>query len=59
MTMPEQNGPAARTADPAVINCRIRALLAAGELTTEGRAEYGRLLVEWDAAVQAEQELAA
>ncbi|MFD6361323.1 hypothetical protein ACFWFX_15925 [Streptomyces roseolus] len=56
MTMPEQ--PLTQP-NAAVINCRIRALLAAGELTAEGRAEYGRLLVEWDAAVQAEQELAA
>ncbi|MGW4051508.1 hypothetical protein ACWENA_11800 [Streptomyces sp. NPDC004779] len=57
--MSELSRPVTRTADPAVINCRIRALWAAGELTAEGRAEYGRLLVEWDAAVQAEQELAA
>lgn len=53
---PEHPAPAA---DPAVINCRIRALLGQGELTPEGRAEYGRLLVEWEAAVRAEQELAA
>ncbi|WP_204116759.1 hypothetical protein [Streptomyces sp. CS081A] len=46
-------------ADPAVINCRIRALLGRGELTPAGREEYGRLLVEWEAAMQAQQELAA
>ncbi|MFC8583274.1 hypothetical protein ACFUGD_01675 [Streptomyces sp. NPDC057217] len=51
--------PVAPPADPAVINCRIRTLLGSGELTPEGRAEYGRLLVEWEAAVRAEQELAA
>ncbi|MGW0032142.1 hypothetical protein ACWDXD_20230 [Streptomyces sp. NPDC003314] len=53
---PEHPDPAA---DPAVINCRIRTLLLGGELTDAGRAEYGRLLVEWEAAVRAEQELAA
>ena len=41
------------------INCRIRALWASGELTAAGREEYGRLLVEWAAAVRAEQQLAA
>ncbi|MEW5658372.1 hypothetical protein ABGT92_24000 [Streptomyces cinereoruber] len=46
-------------ADPAVINCRIRALLLDGELTPAGREEYGRLLVEWETAMQAQQELAA
>ncbi|MEV7675374.1 hypothetical protein ACWDNT_16590 [Streptomyces sp. NPDC000963] len=51
--------PAAQTADPAVINCRIRALLGRGELTGADREEYARLLLEWEAAVRAEQELAA
>ncbi|MFF9341737.1 MULTISPECIES: hypothetical protein [unclassified Streptomyces] len=50
---------ATSTADPAVINCRIRALWASGELTVEGREEYGRLLVAWEEAVRGEQELAA
>lgn len=57
--MSEHSNPATLSASPAVINCRIRALWATGELTAEGRAEYGRLLELWDAAVQAEQELAA
>ncbi|MFE5509853.1 MULTISPECIES: hypothetical protein [unclassified Streptomyces] len=57
--MSEPSIPAAAYADPAVINCRIRALLADGRLSAEGRAEYSRLLVEWETAVQAEQELAA
>lgn len=41
------------------INRRIRALLRAGELTAEGREEYGRLLVEWEAAIRAEPRYAA
>ncbi|MFC8009171.1 hypothetical protein [Streptomyces cinereoruber] len=57
--MSESSAPAAAPADPAVINCRIRALLGRGELTPAGREEYGRLLVEWEAAVRAQQELAA
>ncbi|GHA85256.1 hypothetical protein ACIQRS_20345 [Streptomyces termitum] len=42
-----------------VINCRIRALWATGVLSPAGREEYGRLLVEWECAMRAEQELAA
>lgn len=57
--MPEPSVPAAPPADPAVINCRIRTLLGRGELTPAGRIEYGRLLVEWERAMQAQQELAA
>ncbi|MEV8585419.1 hypothetical protein [Streptomyces sp. NPDC051180] len=48
-----------QTADPAVINCRIRALLGNGALSAAGREEYGRLLLAWEAAMRAEQELAA
>ncbi|MER7623965.1 hypothetical protein [Streptomyces sp. NPDC126503] len=48
-----------QVADPAVINCRIRALLLGGELSPAGLEEYGRLLLEWEAAVRVEQELAA
>ncbi|WP_199834685.1 MULTISPECIES: hypothetical protein [unclassified Streptomyces] len=57
--MPELSAPATPPADPAVINCRIRTLLGRGELTPAGRVEYGRLLVEWERAIQAQQELAA
>ncbi|GGY66245.1 hypothetical protein GCM10010363_54420 [Streptomyces omiyaensis] len=57
--MSEQLRAENRTVDPAVINCRIRALWASGELTVEGRAEYGRLLVAWEEAVRGEQQLAA
>ncbi|MGA5869238.1 hypothetical protein [Streptomyces cinereoruber] len=57
--MSKSSAPVVAPADPAVVNCRIRALLLGGELTPEGREEYGRLLVEWEAAVRAEQELAA
>ncbi|MFJ5785309.1 hypothetical protein [Streptomyces hydrogenans] len=53
--MSKHSRPATSAADPALINCRIRALWAAGELTAAGREEYGRLLVEWAAAVRAEQ----
>ncbi|MFJ4868103.1 hypothetical protein [Streptomyces sp. NPDC088757] len=57
--MSETSEPAVQIADPAVINCRIRALLGRGELTGADREEYGRLLLEWEAAVRAAQELAA
>ena len=57
--MTEQRRPVTPATDPAVINGRIRALWAAGELTAAGREEYSRLLIEWAAAVRAEQELAA
>ncbi|MER8034456.1 hypothetical protein ACWEP8_25065 [Streptomyces hydrogenans] len=57
--MSESSYVATSPVDPAVINCRIRALWASGELTVEGREEYGRLLVAWEEAVRGEQELAA
>ncbi|MFE5734010.1 hypothetical protein ACFQ7A_24260 [Streptomyces sp. NPDC056528] len=57
--MSETTEPTVQVADPAVINCRIRALLGRGELTGADREEYGRLLLEWEAAVRAAQELAA
>lgn len=48
-----------QVADPAVINCRIRALLGRGELSPAGREEYALLLLEWESAVRVVQELAA
>ncbi|WP_272922192.1 hypothetical protein [Streptomyces sp. SID5770] len=38
---------------------RIRAVRGRGKLTGAGCEEYGRLLLEWEAAVRAGQELAA
>ncbi|MGW3321172.1 hypothetical protein [Streptomyces virginiae] len=42
-----------------VVNAEIRELWAGGILTSEDRDRYYRLIVEWAAAVRAEQELAA
>ncbi|MFJ4869591.1 hypothetical protein [Streptomyces sp. NPDC088757] len=57
--MSETSEPTIQVADPALINCRIRTLLGHGELTEAGLEEYGLLLVEWETAVRAGQELAA
>lgn len=42
-----------------IVNEEIRRLWAGGMLTPEDRDRYHRLIVEWAAAVRAEQELAA
>ncbi|WP_327738482.1 hypothetical protein OG749_36475 [Streptomyces nojiriensis] len=42
-----------------LVNEEIRRLWAGGVLASEDRDRYYRLVVEWAAAVRAEQELAA
>ncbi|MFI6729778.1 hypothetical protein NRF20_09875 [Streptomyces sp. R-74717] len=51
--------PATPVRSPAAVNADIRALWAADALPPEGEAEYQRLLVEWEAAVQADVVTAA
>ncbi|MFD3532023.1 hypothetical protein [Streptomyces sp. NPDC058664] len=58
MTSTPEQQPADRL-DAAAINDRIRALWVGDTLPVERREEYARLLVAWEAAVRAEQELAA
>ncbi|MEU0831318.1 hypothetical protein [Streptomyces sp. NPDC005969] len=54
--MPIASSPATPVRSPAEVNADIRALWArsGAALSPEGRQEYERLLVEWEAAVRAD-----